>query len=229
MAEDVRTRYAKLFTRGDNTERIMFFSDAVFAIAMTLLVLEIRLPEVESAELGPALAALWPSYFGYVLSFGIIGINWFTHHRKFTVIERYDTRLIWINLVLLLVVAFLPFPTSVLAEYGPQTPAVVLYAATVGMLSVLQLLLWVHARRGGLLAASVDGGIYRHVRFNLLPLPIVFGLSIPIAFVSPEWAMYFWILLAPVSIVLGRIADRRDVDEEPPATPRPRRSRGSAS
>jgi hypothetical protein len=67
------------------------------------------------------------------------------------------------------------------------------------------------------------------VRFNLLPLPIVFGLSIPIAFVSPEWAMYFWILLAPVSIVLGRIADRRDVDEEPPATPRPRRSRGSAS
>jgi uncharacterized membrane protein len=227
MAEDVRTRYANLFNRGANTERIEFFSDAVFAIAMTLLVLEIRLPATEPGELGPALAALWPSCCGYALSFAIIGLNWFTHHRKFTVIERYDTQLIWINLVFLLVVAFVPFPTNVLAEHGAETPAVVLYAATVGMLSVLQLLLWVHARRSKLLAAAVDDGIYRHVRFNLLPVPIVFGLSIPIAFVAPDWAMYFWILLAPLSIVLGRIADARDATPADAATPpRARRSRG---
>src|SRR4051812_12751262 len=98
MADDVRTRYATLLARGAGTERIQFFSDAVFAIAMTLLVLEIRLPEVEDGDPTWAdIGALWPQFFAYALSFAIIGLNWVTHHRKFLVIVRFDTLLMTIN------------------------------------------------------------------------------------------------------------------------------------
>jgi uncharacterized membrane protein len=208
MADDVRTRYARIFDRGEGTERIQFFSDAVFAIAMTLLVLEIRLPESADDDLTAALLALWPSFFAYLLSFGIIGLNWVTHHRKFRVITRFDNRLITINLLFLLVVAFVPFPTSVMAEYGDQTSAIVLYAATVAALSLLQLWIWVHAYRAGLMQAVVDRGVYRVVVFNLLPVPIVFLASIPLALVLPQYAPFFWILLWPAGRVFARLARR---------------------
>ncbi|MEO5920002.1 MAG: TMEM175 family protein [Pseudolysinimonas sp.] len=225
MAEDVRTRYAKLLSRGEGTERIQFFSDAVFAIAMTLLVLEIRLPETGS-ETGSDLtwgdlAAIWPQVFAYALSFSIIGINWVTHHRKFLVITRFDGRLMVINLILLGFVALLPFPTSVLADYGNVTPVVVLYAFNVGVITVLQLWLWVHAYRSGL-TDGLDDGVYRLVRRNLLPVPVVMGVSIVVAFFAPLVAMFLWVLIWPLSIVTNRLPLR-----DASATPKPaRRSRG---
>ena len=89
------TRYAKLLARGEGTERIQFFSDAVFAIAMTLLVLEIRLPETEWRRLSwAALAALWPQLFAYAAELRDHRHNWVTHHRKFLVIVRFDG-LLW--------------------------------------------------------------------------------------------------------------------------------------
>jgi len=224
MAEGVRTRYAKIFDRGEGTERIQFFSDAVFAIAMTLLILEIRLPEGAENDLWGALVSLWPSFFAYLLSFAIIGLNWVTHHRKFRVITRFDNRLITINLVLLAVIAFVPFPTSVMADHGSQVPAIVLYAATVGALSLLQLWIWVHAYRHGLMESSVDEGIFRLVRANLLPTIFVFFGSIPLAFVLGSLTPFLWVLLWPVGQIVGRVATRR-IDGPSPA----RRSRGSAS
>jgi len=78
----VRERQQKLFGRGEGTDRIAFFSDAVFAIALTLLVLDIRLPEgLADGELWDALRELWPQFFAYVLTFAVLGINWITHHR----------------------------------------------------------------------------------------------------------------------------------------------------
>ena len=212
---DVRERYSKLFGRGEGTDRIQFFSDAVFAIAMTLLVLDIRLPPVaDDSQLLGALLNLWPEYFAYVLSFLIIAIRWFSHHRTFRVIERYDTRLIWINLLLLLIIAFVPFPTSLLSEYGPETPVVVLYAATVSALSLVQWWIWAHARRAGLLGSNIDDGLYRVQRAGLIPGPVVFGLSIIVALWQPLWAMYAWIVLWPLSFAVDRVVahriDRRD-------------------
>lgn len=228
MAEGVRSRYSRLFDRGEGTDRIQFFSDAVFAIAMTLLVLEIRLPEGYETDLWGALVSLWPSFFAYVLSFAVIGLNWTTHHRKYRVIPRFDNRLIRINLALLLVVAFVPFPTSVLADSGDQVPAVVLYAATVGMLSVLQLWIWTHAFRHGLMEPSVDEGIFRLVRASLLPTIIVFYGSIPFAFLLQGLTPLLWILLWPLGTLFAWAIARRVDGEAAAATPA-RRSRGSAS
>ncbi|TPW75693.1 TMEM175 family protein [Schumannella soli] len=211
---DVRDRSARLFQAGEGTDRIQFFSDAVFAIALTLLVLDIRLPtdlgeHPGAGRVASALVELWPQFFGYLLSFVVIAINWVNHHRKFRVIGRWDSGLLIANFALLALVAFLPFPTSALAEYGAVTPVVVLYAATVAALNLAQLWLWVHARRRGLMSHSVDEGVYRFVIANLLAMPVIFGLSIAIAFVSASWAMYFWILTAPASALVVGMARRR--------------------
>lgn len=230
MSEDLRARYRRIFGRGEGTDRIQFFSDAVFAIAMTLLVLEIRLPEGAEDDLGAALLELWPFYLAYVLSFAITALNWVTHHRKFRYIRRFDEGLIRINLLLLLVVAFVPFPTSVMAEHGDQTAAIVLYASTVAALSLIQLWIWVHAYRAGLMEKDVDREVFLYVCLNLVPAPLVFLVSIPLAIAVPGWTPFFWILIWPVSALLSAIFVPRITRGRASPTPAPaRRSRGSAS
>ena len=210
--KDASERYRRLLAVGDSTDRMEFFSDAVFAIAMTLLALDIRLPESSGADLGSALADLAPEYFAYVLSFVLIAVNWTSHHRKFRVIIGYNARLMQLNLVLLLFIAFLPFPTSVLSEHAPEAPAVVLYAASVGAIGMVQYLLWAYARRAGLLDPSLDRGVYRLISRTVLGAPAVFFVSIVIAAVGqPLLAMWSWLLIAPASALIGRTArDRPD-------------------
>jgi uncharacterized membrane protein len=198
-------RYRRLFTRGTNTERTVFFSDAVMAIAMTLLVLEIHIPNVAAAEIGAALAEDLPVFGAYALSFAIIGINWITHHRKFTVIRRYDATLQWINLGFLFFVALLPVSTSALSLY--QEPVtVVIYAVNVAAISAMQLGLWTYSWRHDFLEEDVDVDVYLLSVRAQLPTPTIFLISIPVALlVDPSWAMYSWILILPLSIVLDRL------------------------
>jgi uncharacterized membrane protein len=206
---DVRERYARLFRRGEGTDRLQFFSDAVFAIALTLLVLDIRLPDgTTDDDLPNALLALWPQYFAFALSFVIIAVNWMSHHAKFRVIERFDPGLVRLNFVVLFLIVVVPFPTSVLSEHGAETPTVVLYAAAVAGLGLAQLVMWAYAVRNGLVSRDVDASMFLYVVLNILPTPVVFLLSIPIAFVSPDAAMYSWFAIIPVSIVAGVLSRR---------------------
>lgn len=215
---DLRERYGRLFGRGEGTDRMQFFSDAVFAIALTLLVLDIRLPEGDTDDLLGALLALWPQYFAFALSFVIIALNWISHHAKYRVIVRYDGRLLRLNFVLLFLIAIVPFPTSVLSEYGAETPAVVLYAATVAALSITQLVIWAYAVRAGLTSKDVDAAIFRYVVLNILPAPIVFLLSIPIAFLDPQIAMYTWFAIIPATWLFGWLSRRSGVSRRNRAT-----------
>ena len=98
------------------TDRTETFSDGVFAIAITLLVLEIRTP-VHSEDLWHDLGQLWPSYVGFVVSFFTIGVIWVNHHSQFERFVRADRTLLFLNLLLLFWVAFIPFPTALVAEY----------------------------------------------------------------------------------------------------------------
>jgi uncharacterized membrane protein len=215
----VRARHRALLAAGNSTERLEFFSDAVFAIAMTLLVLDLRvpaLPAVPRDELGAALLEQAPKFFAYVLSFAVIALNWSSHFRRFQVIDRVDRRLVQLDLLLLLLVAFVPFPTAVLSEYGPEVPGVVLYAATVALINGVQCLIWVHAKRAGLLSPRVDRGLYRFVRRNILLPGAVFTVSIGIALLGqPLLAMLSWLAISPSSIVLGRANIVRPDELEP--------------
>ncbi len=100
----------------NDTARIEAFSDGVFAIAITLLVIEIRPPHVEGGgSLTEALAHLWPSYLGYAISFLVIGTIWANHHNRFRLISRSDHQFLFLNVLFLMCVAFIPFPTALLA------------------------------------------------------------------------------------------------------------------
>ena len=109
---------------GRDRDRIVNLSDGVFAIAITLLVLDIRAPDIPqnmvSSQLPGALLSLWPKYLSYVLSFVGISAFWLIHHSIFRPIRSYDRILLYLNLLFLMVVAFLPFPTSLLGEYGDR-------------------------------------------------------------------------------------------------------------
>jgi uncharacterized membrane protein len=194
-------RHRSLFGSGTSLDRLVFFSDAVFAIAMTLLVLELILPgDLDPREVDRALAAHLPEFLAYVLSFTVIGTAWMNHHRKFTVIRRYDVRLQWLNLSLLFLIALLPMPTSLLSDYGGRTSPwpVVLYAVVTAGVYITLSLIWRHAWRAGLIAPEVDAELYRYVLHGAWPVPAVFLGSVPVAFVSPELAAYSWLLLVPV-------------------------------
>ena len=123
--------------------RILALSDGVFAIAITLLILEITLPATAGdTGLARALLQLWPRYLAYVLSFVVIARFWVTHHLAFRLIGRYDAVLVWLNLLLLMSVAFLPFPTAVLGEHNGSPPAAVLYAAAVVLAGTASAAYW---------------------------------------------------------------------------------------
>src|SRR5579864_8408932 len=101
-----------------STGRLEAFSDGVFAVAITLLILNIQVPSVgASTRLAQALIASWPSYLSYVLSFVTVGITWINHHQMFKYITRTDHTLLFLNLLILMCITFIPFPTALLAQY----------------------------------------------------------------------------------------------------------------
>jgi uncharacterized membrane protein len=140
------------------TARIEAFSDGVFAIAITLLILEIKVPHRDQGSLVAGLLHQWPSYLAFLLSFAYIGIMWINHHRMFTHIKRSNDVLKILNLLLLLGVTIVPFPTAVLAEHlgGPyQRTAALIYNATFILIAVFFNLLWRYAVSHGLLHEDV--------------------------------------------------------------------------
>lgn len=182
-------------------ERLVFFSDAVFAIAITLLALEIRLPtgagEASNSELLSQLVNLMPKYLSYCISFFVIGTFWISHHRKFRYINRYDMRLLWLNLLLMMLVAFIPFPTSVLSESGNRT-ATIFYALTMVLVGVVSALVWWYAvHRNRLVSSDFTNADRRRGFVSSLIAPLIFLISIGIAFIDVNLAKYFWLLIAP--------------------------------
>ncbi|HXC39141.1 MAG TPA: TMEM175 family protein [Burkholderiales bacterium] len=109
--------------------RLEAFSDGVFAIVITLLILEIKLPEVGYDELPHALIEALPRIAAYVMSFAIIGLYWITHHRSSELIVKVDGAILWLNLLLLLLVSFLPFPTALLGRYPYEPLPILIYGA----------------------------------------------------------------------------------------------------
>jgi uncharacterized membrane protein len=199
-------KYLRLVAEGTATDRLVFFSDAVFAIAMTLLVVELRVPDVASAELGSALAELAPQYLSFLLSFAVIGAVWMSHHRKFRAIVRYTQVLLRLNLVVLLAVASLPFSTAVLGRYGDVRVSVIIYAATICIIGFLLSGIWSYAWRRELVDAAVTVDVFGYVLVQSFPIPGIFLLSIPVALLAgPTVAEITWAAAIPASALITRI------------------------
>ena len=204
-------------------ERIVFFSDAVFAIAITLLVLNIEVPDIPQGlvaqELPGQLLGLWPKYLSYVISFLVILTFWMAHHSIFSHLRSYDRSLMWLNSLFLMCVAFLPFPSALLGEYGDQQLVVVIYAASLGITRLLLSAVWWYAyNKPYLVRLDIDQGTIRAFHLRALYIPLVFLLSIAISFYSISAAIYSWVLLViGDSIVLYILRRVRSSGREPEA------------
>lgn len=190
-------------------ERIVFFSDAVFAIAITLLSIDLRLPALPvgqtDATLLDALGSLWPSFMALVLSFTVIAAYWIGHYRTFRYVLDADGRLVALNFAFLFCIVLLPFATSVIATEGDLTSACIVYAALGVVTGVTALTLWVYpAQIAHLAAPAVTPLVARYISYRLVVVPILFALSIPAAIVWPPLAWVLWFLTAPIQGLVTR-------------------------
>jgi uncharacterized membrane protein len=194
--------------RGYSLERLIFFSDGVFAIAITLLALDLRLPEgagmLPPLELVAALGTMWQKYLAYVISFLAIGSFWISHHRKFRYVIGYNHSLLVLNLLFLMVIAFIPFPTS-LISVSSDAYVTIFYAATMVAGSIMMALLWGYASAKHRL---IELGLSKKVIHSETILPLatggIFLASIGIAFIDPDLAKISWILVLFVSLLSHR-------------------------
>jgi uncharacterized membrane protein len=216
-----------------STQRIEAFSDGVFAIAITLLILDLRIPAREgsdAASLLNAILGLWPSYFAYVLSFTMIGIYWANHHYLFKLFARTDHGLNLLNLLLLMFIAFLPFPTHVLGTHWPDEAsrpvAVTFYAVGLLLPAVAWLLIWLYAchdRR--LVRHQLDQGFLRKLTLQFIGSVAIYALAVAVSVIDHAWGMAMCTGLTLIYLLPPRTPVYRH-DGEAPAhvAPAPARS-----
>jgi uncharacterized membrane protein len=186
--------------------RIVAFTDGVFAIAITLLVLSLDVPsDLAGADLHGFLVDSWRQLFAYFLSFAVIGRFWISHHDMFSLLHDFDRRLIVLNLAYLSMIVLIPFPTELLGDFGDRTDAVVLYAAAIGTAALLTALIVRDALQRGLVAPAGRERAERMVAGIMVPA-LVFYASIPVALLSPLAGQLVWLalLLQQVPRGLGR-------------------------
>lgn len=190
----------------DRPDRLIALSDGIYAIAMTLLVLDLTVPDgLNPAQFHAALAHVWPRLAAYAWSFYILTIFWRDHRWLFLRVRRTDSVFLRLTLASLGTVALLPFTTSLLSEYGDEDAAVALYAGNIlAMVSLHIALVATVWRRRSLQAHTIGDELARGVIHDLGATAVVFAVSIPIAFVSPAAALWSWTLLIPAKFAVGR-------------------------
>ena len=187
-----------------DVDRVVAFSDGVFSIAITLLVLSIDVPDVPESRLNQALENLIPFVFAYFLSFLVVGLYWLAHHRMFRSLERVDRNLLWLNLLALSFVVLLPFPTELLGRYGDTTVATVIYAGALSLAGGAAVLLYRYINRAGLAPKQTPALVTLGTWRGAIP-PLVFALSIPVAFVDPGLGKFCWMAIWPANVALEKV------------------------
>ncbi len=195
-------------------ERIVFFSDAVMAIAITLLAIDIRVPEVSpnvaAQQLPGLLSALKPHIMTFFISFIVVGVYWISHHRYFGYIRRYDTRLILLNFVFLFFIVCMPFLASLLGQYVFLPLALITYTVAIAALGLSMALIWWYASHGHrLVDPDLSAELIGSINIRLFAAPIMFLIAVPFAFVSSTAVITVW-WLSPIAVLLAlRVWSRR--------------------
>ncbi len=190
--------------------RVEALTDGVFAIVMTLLVLELSVPViVESsvhAELGKRLLDMWPKFLTYVVTFLMLGLQWFHHHRQFSKIKQADSILVWINIIYLLFVAILPFSTSILGEYIEEKIPVFIYGGNFIACWIFRYILWSYATGNKqLIDRNIDLHEVKTLKIIYLIGIFVFMIGMGIAFLNTIASIFIFTLMLIFLIVSSMI------------------------
>lgn len=190
-------------------DRIINFSDAVFAFAATLLVLKIDLPQIPpellETQFTSELIKLWPAYAANFVSFLVIAYYWRMHHKLFILIKRYDNFVVWLNIFILIFVAFLPFPIDLFGNYPTVVPVIIFYTLSISIVGGLLLVLWLYASyKHRLIDPRLSGkAIVYHSISNSIA-PAVFLFSIPLIFIDHLVAKISWLLVLILLFILNK-------------------------
>lgn len=202
---------------GLDFERLLFFSDAVFAIAITLLIIDVRVPPLPSPATDEAVLAgvreIMPSIFAYGLSFATIGLYWLAHWRRYRHVVAANERLVALNLVLLALVAFIPFPTGLIGEHGDLAVPVIIYAVSLSAAGIAGPLTWLYAWRAGLVQPGVTVRFVRYAALRGFSVPIVMLASLVLLpVIGPGGVEVTWLLIIPVQFTMNRLLHSRERD-----------------
>jgi uncharacterized membrane protein len=187
--------------------RIVTFTDGVFAIAITLLVLNFEVPHIHEEterQLEHLVSRLAGDFGAYFLTFAVLGRMWVVHHRLFSMLESFDGRLITLNLTYLAMIVLVPFPAELIGDYGGEPLPAALYGGVLAGASGLNWVMARHAARAGLLHPDHREAVRPWAAAGALYIPGIFLASIPVAFLSPLAAELMWTLL-----VVGRVVHSR--------------------
>lgn len=186
-------------------ERIILFSDAVFAIAITLLVIELKIHEpTEYSSRGLAIALLrtMPHFISFVISFMIVGIYWVAHHKMFSFVKNYDVRLLWLNLLLLFFIALMPFSSNIYGVYFDLDTSFVMYFLNISMISLFFFLTYSYISKPG---KNLSEGLenprkVQYFKARCVSVPICFGVGVLVSLLSDSAVVSFMARMAPVLI-----------------------------
>jgi uncharacterized membrane protein len=193
--------------------RLEAFSDGVFAIAITLLVLDLHVPDVGGGSLAHALGHQWPADVSYVVSFLTIGIIWVNHHNLLRHLERCDRGLLFLNVFLLMTVAVIPFPTALVSHYARSpnaSTAALVYGGVMVTMALLFNALWHHSIRGGLLAAGADSREVSGITRSYLPGPLLYLAGTLTALVSADASLVMYAAIAVFYVASSSLWGRRE-------------------
>ncbi len=191
-----------------NFERVISFSDGVFSIAITLMVLSLTVPVITTgdagAELTGSLLSEWPTFFIYIISFLIIGNWWIVHHRLFQHIDRADRTLLWLNLVFLLFITLIPFQTTLMIKYPGAFISVAFYALTQAIAGIILVTLWIYATKGNRLSDhDLSSVTVRYYIVRGILGSVTYLISIGIAVFNVYLAQMSWLF---VGIIFWRLS-----------------------
>ncbi len=190
--------------------RIEAFADGVFAIVITLLILDIRVPQVHDEPIGPQLIReltnMWPKYLAYAMSFIIVGVYWVGHHAQFRFIRHANRTLLWINILFFMCVAFVPFSAALIGEYRHEQIAVVIYGVNLIVVGAcLYLHNWYATHNHRLVDADLSAQQIEASKRRILMAPLICLVAIGLSFISTTMSIILYLLLPIPYILPGRI------------------------
>src|ERR671910_3202764 len=203
--------------------RIEALSDGIFAIVMTLLILEIHVPNLASnapnVEVAPALVALWPKFASYVVTFISLGFFWVGHHIMYHAIRRADRTLLWLNIFFFMFVSLLPFSTSILNAFAEAFIAPLLFGTNLAIIGWILFFQWQYAGSQPQMMASFVTAEYRKtVRSRMLIVPVATTLTALVCFWSVGISLVIYLLLLPLYMLPGKFARANTAQDFTPAS-----------